>query len=172
MDDTRLLDSLLDYTRDNVTRGPAVARGGRVLTHVKEGWDSILDNNSELYQQYRVELKRVVDQYIALYPYCNRQRPFDLEWPVMCQHYPVGGGYKVWHCERATAGRDSARHLVFMTYLNTLDDGGTEFVHQNLCVRAERGLTLIWPADWTFTHRSQISHTSEKFVVTGWLRYV
>jgi hypothetical protein len=114
----------------------------------------------------------VLNQYIALYPYSNKQSAFDLEYPVLCQHYPVSGGYKVWHSERASKGHDSARHLVFMTYLNDLDDGGTEFLHQNLLVKAERALTIIWPADWTFTHRGQVSYTSEKSVVTGWLRFV
>jgi prolyl 4-hydroxylase len=172
MDDASLLDSLSDYAQTSPTREPAVTRYGVTNAQVKESWDCLLDHTPLLYKQYRDQLQQVVDLYIAQYPYSNRQKPFDLEWPVLCQHYPVAGGYKVWHCERATAGKDSARHLVFMTYLNDLADGGTEFLHQNITVPAERGLTLIWPCDWTFTHRSQVSQTSEKMVVTGWLRYV
>ena len=34
----------------------------------------------------------------------------------------------------------------------------------------KRGVTLIWPAPWTHTHRGQISLTHEKTIVTGWLR--
>ena len=45
-------------------------------------------------------------------------------------------------------------NLVFMTYLNTVTDlGGTAFKYQNLEVQAEKGLTLIWPSDWTHTHK-------------------
>jgi hypothetical protein len=41
-----------------------------------------------------------------------------------------------------------------MTYLNAVEDGGgTEFFHQNLVVQPRKGLTLVWPADWTFMHR-------------------
>jgi hypothetical protein len=41
-----------------------------------------------------------------------------------------------------------------MTYLNDVDDGGgTEFFHQRLVVQPRKGLTLVWPADWTFMHR-------------------
>jgi hypothetical protein len=172
MDDSSLLDSLLDYTKTSLDRNPAVSSKGQVNTNVKHGWDSRLDADVNLHAEYKSHLQRVVNLYIEQYPYSNRQSAFDLEYPVLCQHYPVAGGYKVWHCERASKGHDSSRHLVFMTYLNDVGDGGTEFLHQNLLVKAERGLTLIWPADWTFTHRGQISTTSEKMVVTGWLRYV
>jgi hypothetical protein len=58
-----------------------------------------------------------------------------------------------------------------MTYLNDLDDGGTEFYHQKLTIKAEKGLTLIWPVDWTHLHRGQISYTKEKTITTGWLSF-
>jgi hypothetical protein len=52
------------------------------------------------------------------------------------------------------------------------DQGETEFYHQNIKIKPEKGLTIIWPADWTFTHRGLPSLTQEKFVVTGWFSYV
>ena len=33
----------------------------------------------------------------------------------------------------------------------------------------KKGLTLIWPADWTHTHRGVISQTKEKTIITGWI---
>ena len=33
-------------------------------------------------------------------------------------------------------------------------------------------MTLIWPADWTFTHRGVPSPTQEKIITTGWSRAV
>ena len=60
-----------------------------------------------------------------------------------------------------------------MTYLNDVTDGGeTEFLHQGLKVQPQKGLTLIWPADWTHTHRGVASPTQEKAIVTGWFNYV
>ena len=60
-----------------------------------------------------------------------------------------------------------------MTYLNDVEDKGeTEFVLQNLKVKAEKGKTLIWPADWTHTHRGIISPTQEKYIVTGWFNFM
>jgi hypothetical protein len=79
-------------------------------------------------------------------------------------------GFYEYHSERTSAKNDygAARHLVFMTYLNDVSNGGTEFYHQKLITQAEKGLTLIWPVDWTFTHRGVISPDQEKYITTGW----
>ena len=59
-----------------------------------------------------------------------------------------------------------------MTYLNDVSDGGeTEFMHQNIKVKPQKGLTLIWPADWTFTHRGVASPIETKTIVTGWYHF-
>jgi hypothetical protein len=58
--------------------------------------------------------------------------------------------------------------LVFMVYLNDLEYGGTEFMFQNHTEKAEAGKLLIWPTDWTYYHRGQISKTEAKYILTGW----
>jgi len=60
-----------------------------------------------------------------------------------------------------------------MTYLNDVtDEGGTEFFHQKLKVSPEKGLTLIWPVDWTHLHRGVPSPTQEKYIITGWFSFI
>lgn len=61
--------------------------------------------------------------------------------------------------------------MVFMTYLNNVKDGGTEFLNQKLKTKAEKGLTLLWPSDWTHTHRGIITESQDKYILTGWLNY-
>ena len=87
--------------------------------------------------------------------------------------YPPTGGYFVWHCERTNPYGDVGRRvLVFMTYLNDVEDGGeTEFYYQKLRVKPEKGKTLIWPADWTHAHRGLTSKSQSKFIVTGWYEF-
>jgi hypothetical protein len=59
-----------------------------------------------------------------------------------------------------------------MTYLNDVHDGGeTEFLHQKVIVPARKGLTLIWPADWTHVHRGIVSPTEEKYIIGGWFNF-
>ena len=86
------------------------------------------------------------------------------------QKYPKGGGYFEWHAERLSNELDVvSRVLVFMTYLNDVTDKGeTEFFMQNLSVEPKKGLTLIWPSEWSHTHRGVPSPSQEKIIVTGW----
>ena len=59
-----------------------------------------------------------------------------------------------------------------MTYLNDVTDGGeTEFLHQKFKIKPEKGLSIIWPADWTFTHKGVVSPTQTKYIATGWYEY-
>ena len=60
-----------------------------------------------------------------------------------------------------------------MTYLNDVKNGGTEFLYQNELNQkdAEQGLTLIWPAHWTHTHKGIISDEQEKYIITGWYNF-
>ena len=88
------------------------------------------------------------------------------------QHYKPGEGYLNWHSERCVH-LTHQRALTFMTYLNDVEDGGgTEFKYQGLRHNAKKGKTLIWPSDFTHTHRGQKSETQEKYITTGWFNHV
>ncbi len=172
IDDLDLIDRLRYHALHSPDRGPAVTRYGTVNPMVKHSTDSSLNCYQELFLDYKSQLQLVLNEYMQLYPWSNSYAAFDLEFPVMCQHYPPGGGFKVWHTERVNRGCD--RHLVFMTYLDDIpeeDGGGTEFYHQKITVQPARGLTLIWPSDWCFTHRGRPARV-EKSIVTGWFRFV
>lgn len=88
------------------------------------------------------------------------------------QRFKPGEGYKRWHCE-APCRDSSKRVLVWMIYLNTIDDkGGTDFQYQDFTCKAESGKMVIWPPYWTHFHRSQVSPSSIKYIMTGWFSYV
>ena len=55
--------------------------------------------------------------------------------------------------------------------INDVPDGGTEFKYLDIIAPAKKGLTLIWPTDWTHTHRSQKTRKHEKYIATGWFHY-
>ena len=143
------------------------------LKDIKDSEDlNILWNSkNNIIIRYRNQLQKVLDNYIKKYPTVNLQHGFNVNVDYNIQYYKPGGGFKVWHNERANNGEEVKRVLVFMTYLNDVDDGGTEFKNQNIICPAKKGLTLIWPTDWTHTHRGQISMTKEKYIVTGWFTF-
>ena len=166
-----LCDKILNYFE--LLKGTAKA-GDTVhgtSKDIKDSLDLSINPNLNIkpWAEFKKNLQGVLELYIKKYPQCNEDNlPFSLRVPYNIQYYPVSGGFKKWHCEDSG---NSRRCLAWMTYLNDVEDGGTEFLHQKLTTPAKKGLTLIWPAPWTHTHRGQISHTKEKYIVTGWYNY-
>ena len=48
--------------------------------------------------------------------------------------------------------------------------GGTEFFHQDLISKSEKGKFVLFPPDWTFMHRGEPCK-KEKMIVTGWWNF-
>jgi hypothetical protein len=169
--DTNICDKLINYIETNNNAYQGRSSNG-VDTNVKDSLDCHLDN-IELLQEYVNQLMQVASAYTNVFPFANYYDPWGINDVVNIQRYLPGQGYHEWHTERTgTHPIPSTRHLVFMTYLNDVNDGGeTEFYHQNIKVKPEKGLTLIWPADWTYTHRGVPSTTETKYIVTGWFNY-
>jgi hypothetical protein len=141
--------------------------------NIKDSFDlSVLPGkNSGYMNAYEHYLGACFDNYINKYKFLNQNYFFSLNTGYNIQHYKKNGGFKKWHFERTSPAIVVNRVLVFMTYLNDVEDGGTEFYYQNIKTKAEKGLTLIWPTDFTHTHKGIISETKEKYIVTGWYSY-
>jgi prolyl 4-hydroxylase len=122
-----------------------------------------------LYIEYKEYLKKFIVEYIKIYEQFKLNAPLAELEGINFQHYKPSQGFKVFHAERVNNDRNS-RVLVFMTYLNNVKNGGTEFANQNIKTEAEKGLTLIWPSDWTHAHRGVVSK-QDKYILTGWLSY-
>ena len=163
----------MDQNKNNFVEG-RTSKGinpvPKVNKEVKDSKDlSISPSNSEKpFYNYRIFLQTCLNEYIKSYHHVDKNVPFDIMETYNLQKYPVGGGFKEWHFENSYTTDSYRRILVFMTYLNDVPDGGTSFDNQKIETRAEKGLTLIWPSNWTHTHKGIISHTSEKQIVTGW----
>ena len=140
---------------------------------VKESLDITVSSSNKNYplNKYAAELQNCLEKYQNKFTEVKELQKFNLSrGGYNIQSYPVGGGFKKWHCER-TGLLNTDRILVFMTYLNDVSDGGTYFKYQKLRIPAHKGLTIIWPSDWTHTHKGQISKKYEKYIVTGWFTF-
>lgn len=125
---------------------------------------------------YRKALLRIIGEYRKEFPRCKACQRWGLDplADLQIQHYKPGGGYVDWHTEyNGPSGRHGLRHLVFMTYLNTVEDGGeTGWYHQKIKIKPKKGLTVVWPVDWTYTHRGFIAPSEDKYITTGWFEYL
>ena len=121
--------------------------------------------------EYLFYLQNVLDLYKIKYKWSNNVYTFNIYENMNIQYYRPGEGFYGWHMENTGHSHGRLRHLVFMTYLNDAIDAGTEFYHQNLKTPCEKGLTIIWPAGWTHTHRGVVNHHSDKYIITGWYSF-
>ena len=85
--------------------------------------------------------------------------------------YQPGQHFQKIHCER-TSLNTLHRLFAFMTYLNDVDEGGsTYFTHYGLDIKPKKGLTLLWPAEWTHAHKGNVLKSGLKYIITGWLTF-
>jgi len=170
--------NLIEYFENNIdkTHKGSINRNNKII--IDKSYKASTDltcnvnNNNDALQKYLTEnLKPCVDAYINVYKYSS-----DLHhaWSICpefnIQKYLPNEGFKAYHFERDLP--TAKRHLVFTTYLNNVeDDGETEFYYQKTKIKPEQGLTVIFPADWTFTHRGVVSKTQTKYIITGWFGY-
>ena len=157
-------------------------RGGIVDKDVKDSMDVslsvLLEEKDNIYnniaKKYFDLLQNCLECYKQEYIFSDSGQTYCINGGVNIQLYLQNGGYKKYHTERSSKTEpQGSRHLVFMTYLNDVTDRGeTEFFYQKIKVKPKKGLTLIWPVDWTFTHRGIPSPTQDKMIVTGWFNFV
>ncbi len=174
-----ICDNIVDYF--NKKKKENLTSKGYVLDHGNSKIEKDIKDSEELkihpynveapFKEYRDYLQKSLEKYLEKYTMLNKVSHFNITEYYNIQYYKKGGGFKVYHCERGDL-QNCSRQLVFMTYLNNIEgDGGTEFYYQKIITPAKKGLTLLWPTDWTHTHRGQVSNTGEKYIVTGWFNY-
>ena len=146
---------------------------GRIGGGYKPSWKKSTDlylspNNPDL-DPYLHALGDCMKEYRKIYPVLNdKVGKWNIVENINIQKYESQEGYPAWHCEREGA-MQSNRMMVFMTYLNDVPEAGTHFKYQDLTTPAEKGLTLMWPTDFSHTHKGQITKHHEKYIITAWL---
>jgi hypothetical protein len=171
--DTSVCDKIIEYHKSSNYKREGTVNYS-VDKNVKDSIDVRLEDKFLLEEYCLSNLQKIADLYRNKYNHCDTTSKWSIVEAVNIQQYKPNGGFYKWHTERASGINPlNNRHLVFMTYLNDVtDDGETEFYYQKIKVKPEKGLTLIWGADWTFTHRGIPSPSQEKYIVTGWYSFI
>jgi hypothetical protein len=170
--DESLCDDIINYFKNNKKYHIQGSFGHNDIDkNKKESTDLGIKNNDLSYpfNYYRHYISKIIQSYEKKYEELKTGSFYNIIEDYNIQYYKPNQGFKSWHYERTF--KVSNRMLVFMTYLNDVPDGGTEFKYQKIISPAKKGLTLLWPSDFTHTHRGQISKIKEKYIVTGWLNF-
>tara|TARA_R110002153_G_scaffold35209_1_gene104798 strand:+ start:651 stop:1235 length:585 start_codon:yes stop_codon:yes gene_type:complete len=169
----KICDNLIDLFNKNKRYTTLGKCGFQVRPKNKKSLDLGLNSRDSNLVEYNECLNKIIKEYESIYRFkeIGVQAFNNIKENTNIQYYKPREGFYTYHTERT--GIDSTtRCLVFMTYLNNVDNGGTEFLFQKLKLPAKKGLTLIWPSDFTHTHRGVISKTQEKYILTGWMNYI
>ena len=170
--DTKVCDDLVSYFEKGIHRHcPGRVGRGVIEKDTKVSTDISLYHSDTLLDKYNQELQNCLNEYIKKYPEVDGLHKFSSGVEnYNIQRYEAGEGFYKWHAE--VNGKDKMdRCLVFMTYLNDVKGGGTHFKYQNVTTQAKKGLTLIWPAQFTHMHKGEIA-SSRKYIITGWYNYL
>ena len=127
-----------------------------------EAFDGYFNNLFSCYQDYTVEWP-----FLAKFADNLEVGNFNL------QRYQSGQHFQNLHTERSSL-ENLHRIFAWMTYLNDVEEdegGSTYFSHYDLEVQPRKGLTLIWPAEWTHAHKGNVLKSDSKYIITGWMHF-
>lgn len=177
LEDNSLCDELIMYFEKNPTKHKKGVTQGGLNTETKKTTDiSILPSELNLSNNL------IIKKYISSLFDCHKD--YLIQWPFLSslaqkldigsfnlQRYQAGDHFQQIHTERSSLDT-LHRVLAWMTYLNDVDHGGsTYFQHYDIEVQPRKGLTLIWPAEWTHAHRGNLLHQGSKYIITGWMDF-
>jgi len=145
-------DKVIDFFHNNKDKQVPCQIGNnqsqRIDNNIKSGIE--LHCPTDVIQKYLNDYIKSLDlcilNYTKKYDESNNVNKFSIYKQINIQYYKPNQGFRQWHFENQGYELSIKRHLVFMTYLNNVDDGGTEFKYQNLITPAKKSLTLIWPS--------------------------
>jgi prolyl 4-hydroxylase len=91
--------------------------------------------------------------------------------PLVMKRYAAGGQDR-FQLHFDAVGEVCERYLVFLWYLNDIDDGGeTRFPSLDLRIPPRAGRLLVFPPYWMYPHQGCPSPTRDKYIVSTYLRF-
>ena len=113
-----------------------------------------------------------LEEYIKKYPALVEAAPFGMSNPDMKYHIVKSGeGYHAWHSEWNSQLPNDRRILVWHLSLTSHEnEGELEFINYGRRINPKAGRLIIWPAQFTHTHRGNPIRTQDTFkhYITGW----
>jgi prolyl 4-hydroxylase len=175
MEPSEICEDIINYFELNTSKQQRGRVGGGLDHNIKKSVDiTIIPNEiafdeNLIFKKYLTFLFECYKDYIHQWPFLSTfANKVDIG-SFNIQRYQIGEHFNQIHSER-TSVSTLQRVFAWMTYLNDVEyGGGTYFSHYDLEIQPEKGLTLIWPAEWTHAHRGNILKAGSKYIITGWI---
>lgn len=125
----------------------------------------------DVYASFLSQLKLVLTNYLNSYEHAGANGIHNLCDDLRVQYFKPPEHYDTFHYERNCQIHGISKTLVFITYLNdVVEDGETEFYYHNERIKPKKGLTIVFPTEWTHTHQGRKTN-EDKYILTGWFEY-
>ncbi len=115
----------------------------------------------------RHSLTRGLSAVASLHPFFGVNRFHDVGYNLQ---RTAAGEFYHWHVDGGP-GEFARRQLVAIWYLNDCPGPGgeTEFYFQDVSVRPEEGVLILFPPFWTHLHRGRTLESGNKYIATTWI---
>ena len=174
-----ICDELITYFESNKNRQKKGVTAGGKNIDIKNSIDitmlpkEIKLPGNEAFEEYFNNLFSCYQDYTTQWPFLTEFAENLQIGEFNLQRYQSGQHFQTIHTERSSLG---TLHRIFawMTYLNDVDieeGGSTFFSHYDLEIQPKKGLTLIWPAEWTHAHKGNVLKADSKYIITGWMHF-
>ena len=177
LSDASLCDELVRYFNDRKgdqiqgVTGDGFNPQTKLCTDLQIRPKEVDGDDAHLIDRYLSELYTFFLDYTDQWPFIKVIAPEVEIGQFNIQRYAVGEHFQKVHTERSGI-QTLHRIFAWMTYLNDVDTGGTtNFYHYGIQVSPKKGLTLIWPAEWTHAHAGDVIKKGEKYIITGWMNF-
>ena len=162
-----------EFENNKVLQVAGTVNDGEIKPQTKLSTDMHhnIEDNSLVTKYISKSLEIHIKKYIKEYPDVNKICRWSCHYNFNVQKYNPKEGYFKPHCE-VTDTISAHRVLVWMFYLNTVEDGGTKFTSYDLVTDCVEGRLVIWPAYWTHCHHGITSKTKTKYIATGWTCFI
>jgi len=174
-----ICDELITYFESNQNKqGRGISGVGKNLD-IKNSIDITVSPKeiklpgNEVFEKYFHNLFSCYKDYVLQWPFLSVFAENLQVGKFNLQRYQSGQHFQSMHAER-TSLETLHRVFAWMTYLNDVDvkeGGSTFFSHYGLEVQPRKGLTLIWPAEWTHAHKGNLLNADSKYIITGWMQF-
>lgn len=159
----------LIYDRQSVEGVPETIKKDDTHFAIDDSNTEIQIANSEIYSVVQKILSDALNIYIREYSVLE-QVDYGF-FTYRLQRTKVGGGYHAWHHERGRRANES-RFITAILYLNDVEEGGeTEFLYYHKRVKPKKARLVLFPCEYTHTHRGNPPLSNEKYIITTWGNY-
>ncbi len=121
---------------------------------------------------YLNKIKNCYADYIEQWGYLQNNTQKIYIGSIKIEKYLLSGHHKEYQCDRNDI-HTSHKSLSWITFLNNTEkeEGCMNFKYFDCSIQPKKGLTLMWPSDWTHINNHDVVKTQDKLTIRGNIQF-